>query len=130
MAVRDVTAAAPGLSLALQHLLLQVLKEATILSARRALDPSFKLFVVRFPETTDELLDTQGYGPLFLSMIQHVGGVDPDSIATTVRQQLGYPVLSDTSFDASLGRLSDVLQRVGDNALARVARTLNSSCSR
>jgi hypothetical protein len=102
-----------------------VLKEATILSARRALDSSFKLFIVKFPNT-ETLLAEQGYGPLFLTMIQHVGANDPDSIVATVRRELGEPVLSDTPFDTLLGRLTDVLQSVKDNALARVSRKLNT----
>ena len=102
-----------------------VLKEATILSARRALDDSFKLFIVRFPNT-DQLLEENGYGPLFLSMIQHAGATDPDSIVATVRRVLGDPVLSDTPFDTLVGQLADVLQDVKKNALDRVTKKLNS----
>ena len=102
-----------------------VLKEATILSARRALDPSFKLFIVRFPDT-DDLLEENGYGPLFLSMIQHAGPNDPDSIAATVRQELGEATLSDTPFDTLVGRLADLLQDVKKNALDTVSRKLNT----
>lgn len=101
-----------------------VLKEATILSARRSLDPSFKLFVVRFPNT-DSLLEQRGYGPLMLSMIQRVAGNDAASIAAAVRTELGDPIGGETPFETLVGRLSDVLERVGDNALRTVARKLN-----
>ncbi len=101
-----------------------VLKEATILTARRALDPNFRLFVVRFPDTTD-LLETHGYGPLSLDTIQQLAYTDAATVAAAIRDELGRVSRGVTPFEELVSRLQDVLANVGAHALEGVAKKLN-----
>lgn len=102
-----------------------VLKEATILAWRRSLDPGFSLFVVRFPDVTNELLEKHHFSPLFLSNIQAVGQTDAAAIATAVRDQLGPPQRVETRYDAMVRYLADPLAKVSLDTLKAVAAKLN-----
>ncbi|MEQ1909608.1 MAG: toll/interleukin-1 receptor domain-containing protein [Vicinamibacterales bacterium] len=101
-----------------------VLKEATILTARHALDPTFPLFVVQFPDTA-HLLERHGYGPLALDTIQGVKFSSAEALASTVLNELRQRPRSLTPFDEVVRRLQDLLANVGSNALGSVAAKLN-----
>jgi hypothetical protein len=102
-----------------------VLKEATLLTARRTVNPDFKLFVVKFPGV-DTLLDDRGYCPLFLSMIQHVGGLDPEAIAAAVRHNFRGPSTASTPYDELVAELEGVLSAAPDSTLDLVAAKLDA----
>ncbi len=102
-----------------------VLKETTILTWRLSLDPNFRLFIVRFPDVDDALLDRERYSPLFLPRIQRVAATAAPDIVTAVRRELGQPTLQATLFETLVGRLADVLERVGLNTLKEVAAKLD-----
>jgi hypothetical protein len=61
-----------------------VLKEATILAWRAALDKDFRLFVVRDPAVTDNELRDEKYAPLGLDNRQRVTATAPENIARTL----------------------------------------------
>ena len=101
-----------------------VLKEATILSWRHALDKNFKVFTVRFPEVTEELLQVNKFNPLSLDLIQQITSTDPDVISQKIRDVIGQPVHADTPFDKVIKDLSDLLMSVGNNKLQLIAEKL------
>jgi len=99
-----------------------VLKEATILAWRRSLDPSFQLFPVCITDVDDALLARHKFGPLMLGLIQKIESADPEIIANAIRAQIGQPdVCSPTPFDQLVGRLKDLLSRVGETTLKGIA---------
>jgi hypothetical protein len=103
-----------------------VLKEATILAWRRSLDPSFKLFPVRFPSVDDAMLKKQQYGPLMLDLIQTIMSAVADVIANSVREQVGQPDVNvPTPFDRLVGRLKDLLSQVGSETLRDIAEKMS-----
>jgi hypothetical protein len=65
-----------------------VLKEATILTWRRSLEPGFKLFFVQFPDVTDEHLKQARYEPLQHRLIQGLPSTSPQAIAGRVHARL------------------------------------------
>jgi hypothetical protein len=103
-----------------------VLKEATILSWRRSLDPSFQFFPVRFPGVDDAMLKRQKFEPLMLDLIQQIGSADPDVIADAVRGRVGCPKVDVlTLLDRLVGRLEDLLDQVGDKVLKEIAEKMS-----
>ena len=85
-----------------------VLKEATILAHRAALDKQFLLFPVLLDGLTRDQLKASIFSPLYLDAIQRVAGTQPDAIAAAVHAQLagiGNPP------ETRLDRLVDVLAR-------------------
>jgi hypothetical protein len=101
-----------------------VLKEATILTARRSLDPSFKLFIVRFPNT-EQLLETPLWRPLFLGNIQQLTYLDAQGVATDVHGVLGNNVSVETPFEQLVDTLADLLERATPRALKAASGKLN-----
>jgi hypothetical protein len=108
-----------------------VLKEATILSWRLSLDPSFHLFTVLGPGVDDDLLRTHRFEPLGLGTIQRTaagaGTLEPAGIAEAVRATLGQPRLTPTFEERVIGALTDVLAAVGQNTLRTVAERVHAA---
>ncbi|MGH7507787.1 MAG: toll/interleukin-1 receptor domain-containing protein, partial [Longimicrobiales bacterium] len=103
-----------------------VLKEATILAWRRSLDPSFQLFPVRLSGVDDAVLVKEKFGPLMLELIQRVASDDPAAIANAVRARVGRPdATAWTPFDRLVGRLTDLLSKVGPETLKEIAERLS-----
>src|SRR5580765_3494129 len=99
-----------------------VLKEATILTWRRSLDPSFSLFVARDPAAvTDARLDAERFGPLMLPMIQQVRGTDAAIVSREVRRGLKTLALPDAPFDSVLRPVRDLVGQVARGAAASMA---------
>src|SRR5687768_14383896 len=65
-----------------------VLKEMTILTWRKSLEPSFPLFIAHFPSVTEEQLKQARFGPLQQGFIQGINSTDPVVIAERVRARL------------------------------------------
>jgi TIR domain len=105
-----------------------VLKEATILSWRLSLDPSFHLFTVLGPGVDDALLRAHRFEPLGLGTIQRTaaGALDAATIAAAVRATLGQPRPGPTLEDRVVGALADVLAGVGQNTLRTVAERVHA----
>jgi hypothetical protein len=101
-----------------------VLKETTILTWRLSLEPSFRLFPVRFPQVTRAELEAKGFAPLFLTRVQEVPDTDPAAIARFVRGVVGEPVRGNTPMDRLTGRLIDLFREVGDHTLREIAERL------
>jgi hypothetical protein len=103
-----------------------VLKEATILTWRMSIDANFRVFIARDRAVvTQQVLDARGFAPLMLGQIQQIAGVDPAIIAMAVRGTFGNSNPGETPFDQLVGRLSDLLGKVGRNTLAAVVRKLH-----
>lgn len=68
-----------------------VLKEATILAHRKALDPTFFLFPVLLDGVTPAQLSApeSRFSPLYLDALQRVSHVDPEGIAADVLRVIG-----------------------------------------
>lgn len=103
-----------------------VLKEATILTWRKSVDPGFVLIPLRAPEVTDELLRKEKFDPLMLPLLQSWSERDMGNIAATIREQLRACDTRSTPFDRLIGRLADILVGVGENTLRDVAVRLHA----
>lgn len=104
-----------------------VLKEATILTWRRSLQPDcFKLFPVVFDGVTDQALEQQKFGPLVISSIQKIAGRTPEAIAEEIKQVIGAAVETDTPLDQLAAVLADLLAPpvAGRSTAERLARKL------
>lgn len=102
-----------------------VLKEATILAWRLSIDTNFRLFTVRFPDVTDEMLAAAKFGPLMLGQIQRIAAVEPDDIAADVRAALRQPAPSRTPFDDLVRNLAILFRKMDEGKLEQVAETMN-----
>jgi len=60
-------------------------KEAYILTWRRSLDPSFKVFYVFLDDVTEQDLIDKGFAPAHLNLIQRLAATDPEKIAEEIR---------------------------------------------
>src|SRR4051812_22521751 len=76
-----------------------VMKEAAILSWRKALDPSFKLLPVRMPGVDEAEFTTGVFSALGLSNVQFVNHDDPAAIANAVGAAIGPLRRMRTPFD-------------------------------
>jgi len=103
-----------------------VLKEATILSWRLSVDPTFSLFTVRFPQVTPELLSREKFDPLMLGQIQSITSFDAPGIAEQIRKAIPIPKPLTTPFEALVSRLTDLLSKVGDGTLKSVVEKARS----
>ena len=111
-----------------------VLKEATILSWRLSLDPSFHLFTVLGPGVDDALLRENRYEPLHLGTIQRTralnaagDALDPGAIAEAVRKAVGQPRLERTLRERIVDALADVLTDVKPNTLRTIAENVHAT---
>ena len=92
-----------------------VLKEATILAHRAALDTQFLLFPALLDGLTRDQLKESRFSPLYLDAIQRVAGTRPADIAMAVLQQLakfGKP--PDTRFDSLVTALAGLLKSAAE----------------
>ncbi len=96
-----------------------VLKEATILAWRAAIEPDFRLFVVRLPEVKDEELRAAKFDPLMLNVMQRVIGQDADSIAKELIKSLPAIRLAETPLDELMEELIILLKQVAPERLAK-----------
>ncbi len=103
-----------------------VLKEATILAWRLALEPGFRLFIARHDDVSDELLAEQKFGPLQLDQVQWLGAGDPAGIAGEVRAGLAGLSFDPSPFDRMVGVLAELFEEVGTSTLGKVAAKLKS----
>jgi hypothetical protein len=103
-----------------------VLKELTILTWRRSLEPGFKLFIVQFPEVTDEELKQARYGPLQHRLIQGLTSTAPADIAQRVHERLQQDAVqpAETHFDRLVRSLKNLLDDLGPDMLQSVAQRL------
>jgi hypothetical protein len=99
-----------------------VLKEATILTWRRSLDPGFKLFPRVFEGVSSEMLAQEKFAPLIINSIQKVSNNTPRAIATEIAQIIGAPVEVDTPLDRLAKVLADLLTPPRAGPYCRVAR--------
>jgi hypothetical protein len=103
-----------------------VLKEATILTWRRSLDSSFRLFPVCFPGVDDAMLQKEKFEPLMLNLIQKIRARDPATIADAIRAQVGRPnILSPTPLSQLVQQLEDLLSEVGPGTLKAIAERMS-----
>jgi len=106
-----------------------VLKEATILAHRAALDKQFLLFPVLLDGLTRDQLKASIFSPLYLDAIQRVAGTQPDQIAAAVHTQLakfGKP--PDTRLDLLVNALAAQLKAAAeDDGLEEISLKLTSN---
>ena len=103
-----------------------VLKELTILTWRKSLEPGFKLFIVQFPQVTDEALKQARYAPLQHRLIQGLTSTAPADIAQRVHQRLQQDAVqpAETLFDRLVRSLRSHLQDLDPDTLQSVAQRL------
>jgi hypothetical protein len=105
---------------------LWVLKEATILAHRAALDDRFLLFPALLDGLTRDQLKASIFSPLYLDALQRVGGTQPADIANAVLGQLakfGKP--PETRLDLLVTALAAQLKTAAeDNALEAICEKL------
>jgi hypothetical protein len=111
-----------------------VLKEATILSWRLSLDPSFRLFTAIAPGVDDALLRAHRFEPLHLGTIQRTDALnaagdalDAAKIAAAVAETLGQQRNGRTLHERIVGVLSDVLTDVKPNTLRTIAEKVQAT---
>jgi len=105
-----------------------VLKEATILSWRRALEKeNFRLLPVRLGSVKKDDLDTKQFTPLLLNEIQHVVSGDADSIVAAVLASVKPGSGSPSLLELLVGDIATQLEllNVSDSTLEIVARQQN-----
>jgi hypothetical protein len=105
-----------------------VLKELTILSWRRSLDPNFKLFIAQFPGITDEQVKQSGYEPLEFRRIQGINSDDPALIAASVHARLQADTIAPvtTLFDLLAKKLGELLRQADAQSLKDLAQDLKA----
>ena len=101
-----------------------VLKEATILTWRRTLDPDFKLFPALLGGATADGLRERRFAPLMVRAVQALEGKTPEQIADEVEAVVGDEAEFDTPLDHLTGKLADLLGKAGPNTLRAMARKL------
>ena len=102
-----------------------VLKEATILTWRQALDSNFRVFVALDKTNVNaNSLKEHRYGPLSIPTIQRIDSLDPATVVDHVRKTLGTPQTPPTLFDHLVQRLTDLLRGVETNAFKDLAQKL------
>ncbi|HEU0078141.1 MAG TPA: toll/interleukin-1 receptor domain-containing protein [Longimicrobiaceae bacterium] len=100
-----------------------VLKEATILTWRRTLDPGFRLFPVLRGGTTVDDLKRGSFSSLMIDEVQAAAG-SAEEIAAAVAAVFPRESEDETPLDLLAGRLADLLEDAGSNTLRAVARKL------
>ena len=101
-----------------------VLKEATILTWRRTLDPGFRLFPVLRGGTTVDDLERGNFSALMIDEVQAAAGNTAAEVAAAVAAVLPTESEDETPLDLLAGRLADLLEDAGSNTLRGVARKL------
>ncbi len=102
-----------------------VLKEATILAHRAALDPQFFLFPVLLDGVSRPQLSAPDsrFSPLYLEALQRVNSVDPAAIAADVQRVLG-PVTNppQTPLERLTGAIAVQIQGVASEEIGRICQ--------
>jgi hypothetical protein len=93
-----------------------VLKEATILAWRAALDPAFRLFVVQMPH----LQAPANFEPLMLQQLQRISSGNPVDIAKVIIEELANIALMSTPLDSLVSDLSILLGQVDPKRRAEI----------
>jgi hypothetical protein len=105
-----------------------VLKEATILTWRRSLDPQFAVFVAKDAAVvSDARLDQERFGPLMLPFVQQIATTDVAIVAAQVRARLKGLAQPDLSFESVLRPVRDLVSqvaRVAPSTIMAVAQKL------
>ncbi|HXT51709.1 MAG TPA: toll/interleukin-1 receptor domain-containing protein [Thermoanaerobaculia bacterium] len=84
-------------------------KEAYILTWRRSLDPSFKVFYTFLDDVVEKDLTDRGFGPAHLNLIQRLPAITPEEISVQLRA-LQPAVLPSTPFDELVLALTQSLK--------------------
>jgi hypothetical protein len=100
-----------------------VLKEATILAWRAALDTNFRLFVVQLPTVRAEDLRAARFDPVMLDQMQRVLAQDPTDIAKKI-VELSSAHATAVPLDTLVSDLSILLKQVDPDRLAEIRRRL------
>ncbi len=116
-----------------------VLKESTILQWRLDRDPAFRLFIVRFAEATDALLEQYRFAPLELRRIHSIKVTEAGAagrpaswsdIETRITNELGKQLVGvrtyATPFDQLVDDLGKWLGNASDSALQEVAERVRA----
>jgi len=101
-----------------------VLKEATILAWRAALDPNFRLFVVQLHNVHAEDLRAARFDPVMLDQMERVLAQDPVDIAKKVVEALAATHATAAPLDTLVSDLSILLKQVDPDRLADIRRRL------
>jgi hypothetical protein len=105
-----------------------VLKELTILSWRKSLEPQFNLFIAQFPGITDDQVEQSGYAPLEFRRIQGINSNDPALIAARVHAGLQANAIAPatTLFDRLAKKLGELLRQADAQSLKDLAQDLKA----
>lgn len=102
-----------------------VRKETYILTWRRSLDPSFKVFYVLLG-VESAALEAQGFGPAHLTLLQRVPAGDAPAIASVVHQHGPRAVGASTPFEELALKLANILQGVKPGLITQLAVRLHA----
>ncbi len=102
-----------------------VLKEATILSWRHAMHPTFPLFVARAPGVSRARVSESLFRPLDLGAIQWIGGIEPHLVVGEVENGTAGMGVPTSPFDLMVGKLTDLFGKIGSTSVGVVAGKLN-----
>jgi hypothetical protein len=99
--------------------------EATILRWRQAVEPSFRLFIVRDPAVSDADLKANGWDPIRISDVQLLASTEANAIAAEVHGEFpaGSPPAS--LFDRTRMKLMALLRSADQSTLWAVANHLS-----
>lgn len=107
-----------------------VLKEATILTWRGSLEPSFRVFVVQFPDVDAAALTAAKFDPLQHRQVQAVPTIDPAEIAQRIHASVSANAAAPgkTWFERLSDRLAEVLDSnaIGDQLLGEIVDKLGT----
>lgn len=99
--------------------------EATILRWRQAVEPSFRLFIVRDPDVSDADLEQHGWGPIRLGDIQRLASTEPPDIGAEVHGEFPAGNPPATLFDRTKMKLTGLLGSADQGTLWAVADHLS-----
>lgn len=94
-----------------------VLKEATVLSWRKTLDPAFQLFPILLPGVTRDDVERGPYGPLDLGALQHATLGRPDQVVSSVRAALRNHKPAQTPLEMLEDEVAALLRRADPHQL-------------
>ena len=100
-------------------------KEANILTWRRALDPSFKLFYAFLDPAIEGALSSNGFDPANLGLVQRLKATDAAGIAAEVRREMPLRALPRTPLEELASYLGAHL-KLDAAALAEVAESIDA----
>jgi hypothetical protein len=106
-----------------------VLKEATILLWRAAIDPSFAILPVRLPEVDPGAFNASPFEPLKLKDIILLKSADASDIAAAARARVHGMTRSLTPLDRIREAIKDALRDVGDGTLSLASQDILGSAA-